>query len=256
MDLDQMSYSYFQPLIWIMLVAAVIAIAGRTVKGRGNAETGEKLLDVSFAVTLVAGAYVVVLLLLTLFDEPDLIYDALVVLLVIIRLLRGAGLPAVRGLRADRRAPGPPAAAEGDCRVAPPPGPLRATAGSAPAPRDWLYRKLSPAGRRVAKVTGALLLAGLIAAAIVLVPAITTSKRERAAQERREEQASRAAERRRLIAEQRPRRGRLAPRAPPCLRSRPRSPRTPAGAWRRESSRLRCSAPTVSRSTATRCGRC
>ena len=84
MDLDQMSYSYFQPLIWIMLVAAVIAIAGRTVKGRGNADTGEKLLDVSFAVTLVAGAYVVVLLLLTLFDEPDLIYDALVVLLVII----------------------------------------------------------------------------------------------------------------------------------------------------------------------------
>lgn len=74
----------------------------------------------------------------------------------------------------------------------------------------WLYRKLSPAGRRVAKITGALLLVGLIAAAIVVVPAITTSKRERAAQEGREEQASRAAERRRLIAEQRPRRGRLA----------------------------------------------
>ena len=84
MDLDQMSYSYFQPLIWIVLAAAAIAIAGRVVKGRGNPDTGEKLLDVSFAVTLLAGAYVVVLLLITLFDEPDLIYDAVVIILVIV----------------------------------------------------------------------------------------------------------------------------------------------------------------------------
>lgn len=62
----------------------------------------------------------------------------------------------------------------------------------------------------MAKVVGALALVGCAAALIVAIPAITTSKREHAAQERREEQASRAAERRRLIAEQRPRHGRLA----------------------------------------------
>jgi len=84
MDLDQMSYSYFQPLIWIALIAAVIAIVGSALKGRGKTDTGEKLHDVSFAVTLVAGVYVVVLLLLTVFDEPDLIYDAVVIMLVVI----------------------------------------------------------------------------------------------------------------------------------------------------------------------------
>lgn len=56
---------------------------------------------------------------------------------------------------------------------------------------------------------GVLLLIGAVGAAIVAIPAITTSKREQAAKDRREELANRAAERRRLVAEQRPRRGRL-----------------------------------------------
>ena len=70
-------------------------------------------------------------------------------------------------------------------------------------------RKLSPRGRRVVAVLAAVLLAGAVVAAIVLIPRITDSKRDYAAAQR--EARAQAAERRlaRLIAEQRPRRGRV-----------------------------------------------
>ena len=69
-------------------------------------------------------------------------------------------------------------------------------------------RKLSPRGRRVVAVLAAVLPAGAVVAAIVLVPRITESKRDYAAAQR--EARAQAAERRaRLIAEQRPRRGRV-----------------------------------------------
>jgi hypothetical protein len=73
----------------------------------------------------------------------------------------------------------------------------------------YLLRKLSPGGRKVAAGVGVLLLAAGVAAAIVMVPRISESKRDQAAEERRAR--ARAAEQRRaqLIAEQRPRRGRL-----------------------------------------------
>ncbi len=49
----------------------------------------------------------------------------------------------------------------------------------------FLYRKLSPRGRRYALVIGALLLAGLAVGLYFGIPAITESKAERAAAERR-----------------------------------------------------------------------
>jgi hypothetical protein len=72
------------------------------------------------------------------------------------------------------------------------------------------FRKLSPRGRRIALATGLLLLGALVATAITLAPRISESKREQEARERREAAQSRAAERARLVAEQRPRLGRLA----------------------------------------------
>jgi hypothetical protein len=49
----------------------------------------------------------------------------------------------------------------------------------------FLYRKLSPRGRRIASVTGALLLIGLAVGLYFGIPAITETKQERAAAERR-----------------------------------------------------------------------
>lgn len=80
---DQLSYSLFQPLIVIAVVAAILAIAGRVVTGRGNEEGGGKLADLSFGVMMLAGVYVVVLLVLAALDEPDLVYEAFVIILVI-----------------------------------------------------------------------------------------------------------------------------------------------------------------------------
>jgi hypothetical protein len=80
---DQLSYSLFQPLIFIAIAAGLIAVAGRVVTGRGNEEGGAKLADLSFGVTLLAGVYVVVLLVLAALDEPDLVYEAFVIIAVI-----------------------------------------------------------------------------------------------------------------------------------------------------------------------------
>jgi len=70
-------------------------------------------------------------------------------------------------------------------------------------------RKLSARGRRVAWLVAGLLLAALVAGLIVLGPRISESKRERAAAERRAHAHALAQERVRLIAEQRPRKGKL-----------------------------------------------
>jgi hypothetical protein len=70
-------------------------------------------------------------------------------------------------------------------------------------------RKLSPRGRKIAAVIGLVLLAGGVVAAITLAPQISESKREQAAAERRARIRANERERARLIAEQRPRRGRL-----------------------------------------------
>ena len=80
---DQLSYSLFQPLIFFALAIGVLAIASRVLRRRGNEEGGDKLADLSFAVSLLAGVYVVVLLVLAILDEPDVVYEAFVVVLVI-----------------------------------------------------------------------------------------------------------------------------------------------------------------------------
>jgi hypothetical protein len=73
----------------------------------------------------------------------------------------------------------------------------------------YLLRKLSPRGRVIALWLGTLLLLGAVGLAIVLVPQISESKRERAAAERKASERALARERARMMAEQRPRRGRL-----------------------------------------------
>ena len=72
----------------------------------------------------------------------------------------------------------------------------------------FLYRKLSPRGRRRFRIFAVAVGLGLIAAAIVLIPEIEESKEEHAAQERREAARNLVERRRRMTAEQRPHRGR------------------------------------------------
>lgn len=73
----------------------------------------------------------------------------------------------------------------------------------------FFWRKLSPAGRKVAAAVGVVLLVGAVAATIVLAPRISEAKRDHAAAERRARVSAAKRARARLIAEQRPRYGRL-----------------------------------------------
>jgi hypothetical protein len=75
----------------------------------------------------------------------------------------------------------------------------------------FLIRKLSPRGRRIAAVVGALLLAGLAVALYFGIPAITETKQERAAAERRADAQREASLVAQLKAEQRLRQGRGTP---------------------------------------------
>jgi type II secretory pathway pseudopilin PulG len=73
-----------------------------------------------------------------------------------------------------------------------------------------LLRQLSPGWRRAVLVLLGVIFAGLVVTAIILGPQIAESNKERAAQERKEARQAEARERARLIAEQRPRFGRVA----------------------------------------------
>ena len=70
-------------------------------------------------------------------------------------------------------------------------------------------RKLSPRGRRMAAVLAAVLAGAAVVATIILAPRIAESKRDYAAAQREARAEAARRERARLIAEQRPRRGRV-----------------------------------------------
>ncbi len=72
----------------------------------------------------------------------------------------------------------------------------------------FLYRKLSPRGRRRFKIGAGLAVVAMVALAIVLIPEIQEAKEENAARERREAAQNLTERRRRLIAQQRPHTGR------------------------------------------------
>ena len=81
--MDQASSAIYQPLIFLAVIAAILYVAGQVVRARGNEAGGERVLDIAFGVSLLAGVYVVITLLLAIFDEPDVLYDAVVTILVV-----------------------------------------------------------------------------------------------------------------------------------------------------------------------------
>jgi hypothetical protein len=78
---------------------------------------------------------------------------------------------------------------------------------SLPEIPGWLWRKLSPRGKRIAGAAGALLLVAAVAGIVLGGPRIDAGKRARAAREAEQAAARRAELERRLAAEQRPRTG-------------------------------------------------
>lgn len=80
--MDELSFSLYAPLIFLGLVCLALFIAAQVVGSR-EGSLSSKLLDLTFGVALLGGAYVVVLLLIALVSEPDVIYDIVVIMLIV-----------------------------------------------------------------------------------------------------------------------------------------------------------------------------
>jgi hypothetical protein len=78
------SFSLWLPLILAAAAYAVLNATAGTLAGRGDEQRAEQLRNMAFLVSLLAAAWVVVLLLLVAVDMPNRIGDMLLVIGVIV----------------------------------------------------------------------------------------------------------------------------------------------------------------------------
>ena len=81
--MDDLSWSLYMPLLFLVLVYALGAIVTAVIGSRGNEERAERMRDLLFGLALAGAAYVVVLLLIALVSVPDLVTDMVIIVLVI-----------------------------------------------------------------------------------------------------------------------------------------------------------------------------
>ena len=79
-----LTWGLYFPLILAGMAYAVVAIAAGVIARRGNEARAERLRDGGFLIVVLAGVWIVVLLLLAIFSEPDDLWDMAVILLVIV----------------------------------------------------------------------------------------------------------------------------------------------------------------------------
>ena len=78
------SFSLLVPLIVVAVAFATLSVAAAVVSGRGNEAGAERLRNVGFLVLLLAGAWIVVLLVMSLVSEFEEIWDMITIVLVIV----------------------------------------------------------------------------------------------------------------------------------------------------------------------------
>ena len=78
-----LDWSLFSPLLLAVLVYAVLSIVAAVMRSRGNGDGAERMLDVGFLVALVAGAWTAILLVFAILDEPDDIWDMVIIVVII-----------------------------------------------------------------------------------------------------------------------------------------------------------------------------
>jgi hypothetical protein len=74
---------YF-PLILAGALFAIVSIVAGVMSGRGNEQGAERVRDYGFLILIASGAWVVILLLLALIDQPDDVGDMLTITIVIV----------------------------------------------------------------------------------------------------------------------------------------------------------------------------
>ena len=80
---DQLSASLFTPLVVAGILFLVAQLSAAFVRARGQSETADRILDIGFAVALLAAVWSVVLALIAVFAEPSEVWDMVSILLVI-----------------------------------------------------------------------------------------------------------------------------------------------------------------------------
>lgn len=77
------AWGLYVPLLLAAAIFAIISIASAIVRSRGNEASAEKLLDLGFVVALAAGIWTLVLLVLAIFNQPDDIWDMVLIVVVV-----------------------------------------------------------------------------------------------------------------------------------------------------------------------------
>ena len=79
-----MSWSMFSPLIFAGIAYGVSAVVAGVMANRRNRDGAERVRDYGFLLLLAFGAWTIILLLVSIFNEPDDIGDMVVITLVIV----------------------------------------------------------------------------------------------------------------------------------------------------------------------------
>jgi hypothetical protein len=79
-----MEWSLFLPLVLAGVAFAALTIAAGVVASRDNHALAEQIRDVGFLVVLAAAAWVVVLVIVSIFSEPEEIWDLVSITLVVV----------------------------------------------------------------------------------------------------------------------------------------------------------------------------
>jgi hypothetical protein len=81
MDLE---WGFYLPLILAAFAFGASAIVAAVMSSRGNEERAESVRNGGFVLLLLAGAWVIVLLLMSIFSQPDDLWDMVVITFVIV----------------------------------------------------------------------------------------------------------------------------------------------------------------------------
>jgi hypothetical protein len=79
-----MSWSMFLPLILGGIAFGVFSVVAGIISSRGNDAGAERVRDYGFLLLLAIGAWTVILLIVSIFNEPDDVGDMLTITLVIV----------------------------------------------------------------------------------------------------------------------------------------------------------------------------
>ena len=78
-----LEWSLYSPLLLALLLYVVLFITASIMRARENEAGAERMLDIGFLLALVAGAWTAVLLIFAIMDEPDDIWDMVVIVVII-----------------------------------------------------------------------------------------------------------------------------------------------------------------------------